>query len=637
MTTNLPGLLQPVITLAESAGRLLAAEFALPDGPRGAGSHADVDDDIELMLREQLLALLPARWLGEETGEKIGPGGAWCWLVDPHDGTSAFLDGHRGSAVSIALLHEGVPVLGVVHAPLSPDRAADTIAWAEGLDHLQRNGARVTPRLAGCELSAGAIVFLSHTAAEWPLGNGQAVAPAHFVALPSIAYRLARVAVGDGVAAVSLNSPCGWDYAAGHALLRGAGGVLLDEAARDVTYTVDGRSSKRRCFGGAPAPTRALAARDWGAVRNGGRQPRRVSLGWPRIPEGIALDRAIGCLLGQVVGDSLGSLVEFRSPRDIARQYPAGVRDLADGGTWNTIAGQPTDDSELALDLARTLVSQTSWLSEAVAAAYAGWYASRPFDVGGTTRQALFAAAAAAQDKSGAARKAANRESQSNGALMRCAPIGVWARDAGEAAAAARQDAALTHPHPICQAASAAFVAAIATGIGGGDRDAMLAEADAAMPELDAAPLRAKLAQASCGEGPSDFTAQQGWVLIAFQNAFRHLAAGTLLEAALIETVAEGGDTDTNAAICGALLGAAQGRAAVPPRWTMPVLACRPALELGAPQPRPTRYWPDDLPAVAEALLARRPGALGDCSNHRKLYAAAGQVDMAKRGTTEWP
>jgi ADP-ribosylglycohydrolase len=307
-----------------------------------------------------------------------------------------------------------------------------------------------------------------------------------------------------------------------------------------------------------------------------------------------------------VAGDSLGSLVEFRSERDIARQYPEGVRDLADGGTWNTIAGQPTDDSELALDLARTLVSQTSWSSEAVAAAYAGWYASRPFDIGGTTRQALSAAAATAQDKARAARKAANRESQANGALMRCAPIGIWARDAAEAAAAARQDAALTHPHPICQAASAAFVAAIATGIGGGDREAMLTSAEAAMPEPDASPLRAALARARAGEGPGDFMSQQGWVLIAFQNAFRHLAAGTSIEDALIETAGAGGDTDTNGAICGALLGAAQGSAAVPSRWSMAVLACRPAAELGALRPRPARYWPDDLQTLAEALMTRR-------------------------------
>ncbi|WP_198368463.1 inositol monophosphatase family protein [Roseomonas rosulenta] len=601
-TKELRALLPAVVTAAEAAGRLLAAEFARPGGPRGSGSHAEIDREIEVGLRDRLLELLPARWLGEETGADPGPGGADCWLVDPNDGTSAFLAGYRGSAVCIALLRGGVPVLGVVHAPLSPDRGADTIAWAEGMDHLLRNGQPVRPQLAQGALHPGSIVFLSHAAPEWPIGNGQAVAPARFVGLPSIAYRLARVAAGDGLAAVSLNGPCGWDYAAGHALVRGAGGVLLDEAGAEVRYTIDGHSSARWCFGGAEAAVRALAARNWGAVRRGPPLARRLKLAWPRLDEGLALDRALGCLLGQIAGDSLGSLVEFRSAEDIARQYPYGVRDLADGGTWNTIAGQPTDDSELALDLARTLVGQTSWSSEAVAAAYAGWYASRPFDIGGTTRQALSAAAGAAQDKACAARKAANRESQANGALMRCAPIGVWARDAAEAAAAARQDAALTHPHPICQAASAAFVAAIATGIGGGNKEAMLTSAEAVMPEQEAAPLRAALASARAGEGPGDFISQQGWVLIAFQNAFRHLAAGTSIADALMETVGAGGDTDTNGAICGALLGAAQGRTAIPTRWRMAVLACRPLAETGVGQPRPHRYWPDDLLLLAEAL-----------------------------------
>jgi len=61
------------------------------------------------------------------------------------------------------------------------------------------------------------------------------------------------------------------------------------------------------------------------------------------------LERAQGRLLGQLAGDALGSLVEFRSQDDIRREYPNGVRELTDGGTWNTIAGQPTDDSEMAL------------------------------------------------------------------------------------------------------------------------------------------------------------------------------------------------------------------------------------------------------------------------------------------------
>jgi ADP-ribosyl-[dinitrogen reductase] hydrolase len=97
---------------------------------------------------------------------------------------------------------------------------------------------------------------------------------------------------------------------------------------------------------------------------------------------------------------------------------------------------------------------------------------------------------------------------------------------------------------------------------------------------------------------------QQGWVLIAFKNAFRHLAMGTPIEDALIGTVSEGGDTDTNAAICGAVLGAAQGRSAIPVRWCMAVLACRPLAE-SARQPRPARYWPDDVPLLAEALLSK--------------------------------
>jgi ADP-ribosylglycohydrolase/fructose-1,6-bisphosphatase/inositol monophosphatase family enzyme len=601
---DLSALLGAVIAAAEAAGRRIVAEFARPDGPRGASGHADIDDEIEAELRGGLLALLPARWRGEETGALVGPGGPYCWLVDPHDGTSSFLAGAPGSAVSIALLRDGMPVLGVVHAPLSPDRGADTIAWAEGLDHLLRNGAPIAPKLVDRELSGGDIVLLSQAAAEWPVGNARVMAPARFVALPSIAYRLARVAAGDGVAAASVNGPCGWDYAAGHALIRGAGGMFVDEAGREITYTIDGQSKTRDCAGGAPRAARDLVARDWQRVQDGQRMAPRTSLAWPRITGG-ALERAVGCFIGLIAGDSLGSLVEFQTPDEIARRYPGGVRDLAEGGTWHTIAGQPTDDSELALALARTLVVHEAWPSEAVAAAYGEWYASRPFDVGGTTGQAFSTAAAAISDKALEARRVANRSSQSNGALMRCAPIGIWARDPAEAAAAAREDAQLSHPHPRCQAASAAYVVAICVGIRGGDRDAMLAAAEAAIVEPEAETLRDCLVRARRGGGPADFVHQQGSVLIAFQNAFRHLASGTPLEAALIETVAQGGDTDTNAAVCGALIGATQGRAAIPPRWSTPILACRTLAEAGVPHPRAPRYWPDDVPLLAEALLLR--------------------------------
>ena len=59
------------------------------------------------------------------------------------------------------------------------------------------------------------------------------------------------------------------------------------------------------------------------------------------ISEGMR-NRAQGCLLGQLAGDSLGSLVEFEDASTIQRLYPNGVRELADGGVWDTLAGQPT-------------------------------------------------------------------------------------------------------------------------------------------------------------------------------------------------------------------------------------------------------------------------------------------------------
>jgi ADP-ribosyl-[dinitrogen reductase] hydrolase len=125
----------------------------------------------------------------------------------------------------------------------------------------------------------------------------------------------------------------------------------------------------------------------------------------------ISRSRAQGCLLGQLAGDSLGGLVEFYSPATIKRLYPEGVRFLADGGRWDTIAGQPTDDSEMALMLARTLIEQGVYDPVAARKAYVFWLRSGPFDCGNTVSSGL--------------RGQRNPESQANGALMRISPLGI--------------------------------------------------------------------------------------------------------------------------------------------------------------------------------------------------------------------
>jgi ADP-ribosyl-[dinitrogen reductase] hydrolase len=72
--TDLPGLLSPVIGAAETAGQMLAAEFARRGGPRAGGGQAEVDAEIVVMLRQQLLALLPARLLQHARAMQISGG-----------------------------------------------------------------------------------------------------------------------------------------------------------------------------------------------------------------------------------------------------------------------------------------------------------------------------------------------------------------------------------------------------------------------------------------------------------------------------------------------------------------------------------------------------------------------------------
>ncbi|MDA0225771.1 MAG: hypothetical protein O2975_06610, partial [Proteobacteria bacterium] len=190
---DLSAVLLGTVALAEAEGRLLAAEFLRAEGPRGSDAKAPIDTEIEVRLCRALQTLLACRFVGEETG--VTPGtlvelNGWCWQVDPQDGTTEFLAGRRGGAISIGLLRDGVPVLGVVHCPAPPDRDADTIAWAEGCGPVRRNARVCTQRLERATLAAGAFVWASASASVRPGTFSRAAHPARVIALPSIAYRL---------------------------------------------------------------------------------------------------------------------------------------------------------------------------------------------------------------------------------------------------------------------------------------------------------------------------------------------------------------------------------------------------------------------------------------------------------------
>jgi len=282
---------------------------------------------------------------------------------------------------------------------------------------------------------------------------------------------------------------------------------------------------------------------------------------------------------------------EFETAEEIAARFPLGARELADGGTWHTLAGQPTDDSEMALALARSILAKGRYDAEHTLEAYRHWYRSGPFDVGQTTRAALVGYVMGG--------------SEANGSLMRASPLGIFAHDLPPARAAelARDDSALTHPNRVPCDASASFVVAVAHAImnGDGPEAAYRAALDWAR-RAEAAPGVLEALERARSEPPRSDGRNQGWVLIALQGAFYALLHAGSLEEGVVETVGRGGDTDTNAAIAGALLGAVHGRPAVPAQWRSMVLSCRPH-PVAAPRPRPMSYWPGDALEIAELLL----------------------------------
>ncbi|MBY5918035.1 ADP-ribosylglycohydrolase family protein [Rhizobium leguminosarum] len=314
-----------------------------------------------------------------------------------------------------------------------------------------------------------------------------------------------------------------------------------------------------------------------------------------KIIDNTTTSRAIGCILGQLAGDALGSLVEFQTPQEIRQKYPRGVREIHDGGAWNTIAGQPTDDSEMALALARSIVAEGAYIQDAARRAYEDWLASKPFDIGRTVYSGI--------------RYEPDHQSQANGALMRVSPLGIFGSQFPTERVGfwAEQDAIITHPNLVCRQINNLFARALSYAIAEGPtpRDVYqtIRKWSDELGVHDS--IRDAIAAAE-KEPPKDFVNQQGWVLIAFQNAFFQLLHSNSLEDGVVSTVSNGGDTDTNAAIAGALLGAIHGECAIPSRWRESILSCRP--HEGNPKvahPRPELYWPVDCIKLASQLLKR--------------------------------
>lgn len=289
-------------------------------------------------------------------------------------------------------------------------------------------------------------------------------------------------------------------------------------------------------------------------------------------PDQSIESRALGCLAGLAVGNVLGLTTESRS-REQARamlgsegpllRLPLEERQRV----WD-------DDLAMAMALAGCLVKlpsdATHLDTSEILGAYLDWFRMGARGIGGLTREVLtktLAGEARAAERVWQSRCERGARPLGNGAAMRMAPLGVaFAGRPERIARLAAEDAALTHWDPACRQ-SAGAVALLAAALVRREPDPL------AFTRLHLGSLEVEVAEALVPVRLEDLHDQRldGWdmgsTLLALKVAVSVLASGLPYPEGVLWALRQGGDTDTNGAIVGALLGARDGLAAIPLDW----------------------------------------------------------------------
>ena len=206
------------------------AQSAFKHWTKGEDRSPVTEADIAVndLLHQQLTALCPgAGWLSEETAE-IPSSTTLMWIVDPIDGTRAFISGRADWSISVALVEDGRPLVAALYAPVSEEiflAARGTGATLNGTPIKANEG----DGLRGAKI-AGPKRYLDRFSS---LAEGTLAQPK----VHSLALRLARVAQGALDAAFSSRGSHDWDLAAADLLVHEAGGALTDFTGRPLKYS----------------------------------------------------------------------------------------------------------------------------------------------------------------------------------------------------------------------------------------------------------------------------------------------------------------------------------------------------------------------------------------------------------------
>jgi ADP-ribosyl-[dinitrogen reductase] hydrolase len=289
----------------------------------------------------------------------------------------------------------------------------------------------------------------------------------------------------------------------------------------------------------------------------------------------VQTDRAAGVLLGMACGDALGAGYEFGPPLPDDT-----VVTMKGGGGFGWAPGEWTDDTSMAIPIARAIATGRDLRDEAVlddiVAQWVGWAKTAP-DVGVQLRAVL-----SRTDPTAAAIRVVAHEhhdrhgrSAGNGSLMRTAPVALaYLDDPDTLAAVARDVSSLTHFEEDAGDACVLWCLAIRHAVLTGQLDVRIGLT--ALPHERRALWASRIQEAE-NFPPSHFT-KNGWVVEAFQGAWSSTIERVVvtctadvpadhLRQSLERAVRGGCDTDTVAAIAGGLVGAAWGASAVPAEW----------------------------------------------------------------------
>jgi len=219
--------LSAVVAIAAEAGALALGKAK--DGFRrwekaGGEPVCEIDLAVDRFLKGRLAEIDPeAGWLSEETADdKARLAARRVWVVDPIDGTRDYLRGRPGWAVSVALVEDGRPVLGVLEAPARGERwtaIAGEGAWRNG------EAIRVASRdtITGARVPADQLPRRDHDLVPVPKPN-------------SIALRIAMVAAGEADLVATMRWGHEWDIAAAVLLASEAGATITDALGAPLAF-----------------------------------------------------------------------------------------------------------------------------------------------------------------------------------------------------------------------------------------------------------------------------------------------------------------------------------------------------------------------------------------------------------------